>query len=197
MRRSIKRKIIKGIALRLRGPLRLLLGLFFDKAVITGRHFDDGLSGYVWGLKAIWHRNILRLAPPLPFPASFRASISYSQNIEFHPDDLNNFQSPGTYIQNFAGKIVIGKGSYIAPNVGLITANHDPTNLDGHLAPGNVVLGERCWIGMNAVILPGVVLGAGTIVGAGSVVTKSFPRGHCVIAGNPAKVIRELGHIDA
>jgi acetyltransferase-like isoleucine patch superfamily enzyme len=45
---------------------------------------------------------------------------------------------------------------------------------------------------MNAVILPGVELGDFTIVGAGSVVTKSFKDGYCVIAGNPAKLIKEL-----
>jgi acetyltransferase-like isoleucine patch superfamily enzyme len=45
---------------------------------------------------------------------------------------------------------------------------------------------------MNAVILPGVTLGDHTIVGAGSVVTKSFENGNCVIAGNPAKIIKNL-----
>ena len=45
---------------------------------------------------------------------------------------------------------------------------------------------------MNSVILPGIVLGNHTIVGAGSIVTKSFPEGNCVIAGNPAKKIRDL-----
>ncbi len=45
---------------------------------------------------------------------------------------------------------------------------------------------------MNSVILPGVQLGDYTVVGAGTVVTKSFPKGRCVIAGNPAKVIKEF-----
>ena len=45
---------------------------------------------------------------------------------------------------------------------------------------------------MGAKILPEVELGDFTIVGAGSVVTKSFPEGYCVIAGNPAKLIRKL-----
>jgi acetyltransferase-like isoleucine patch superfamily enzyme len=45
---------------------------------------------------------------------------------------------------------------------------------------------------MNAMILPGVHLGDNTIVGAGSVVTKSFPEGNVVIAGNPAKIIKKL-----
>lgn len=55
-----------------------------------------------------------------------------------------------------------------------------------------VRIGDYCWIGMNVVILPGVVLGTRTIVGAGSIVTKSFPDGYCILAGNPAKIIKNL-----
>ncbi len=56
----------------------------------------------------------------------------------------------------------------------------------------DVNIGEKCWIGMNSVILPGVTLGTNTIVGADSIVTKSFPEGFCVIAGNPAKIIKAI-----
>ena len=42
---------------------------------------------------------------------------------------------------------------------------------------------------MNAVVLPGVVLGDNTVVAAGAVVTKSFPDGYCTVAGVPARVI--------
>ncbi len=125
------------------------------------------------------------------FPVSHRISVVESKNIEFHPDDLNNFQTIGNYYQAI-GKIAIGRGSYIAPNVGLITANHDPADPDKHLEPKPIVLGEKCWIGMNSTILPGVTLGPRTIVGAGAVVTKSFPEGNCIIAGNPAKLLREI-----
>lgn len=45
---------------------------------------------------------------------------------------------------------------------------------------------------MSAVILPGVTLGDFTIVGAGAIVAKSFEEGYCVIAGNPARIIKQL-----
>jgi acetyltransferase-like isoleucine patch superfamily enzyme len=52
-----------------------------------------------------------------------------------------------------------------------------------------VTIGDAVWIGANAVILPGVSLGTHVVVGAGSVVTKDVAD-FCVVAGNPARVIR-------
>lgn len=124
------------------------------------------------------------------WPVSDKIKIVCPENIKFHADDLNNFQSFGIYIQAI-GKITIGHGSYIAPNVGLITANHDFMDLENHTKAKPINIGERCWIGMNSVILPGVNLADGTVVGAGSVVTKSFEEKNCVIAGNPAKIIKK------
>ena len=54
-----------------------------------------------------------------------------------------------------------------------------------------VRIGKNCFIGCNAIILKGTVLGDGCVVGAGAVVSGEFGDA-CVIAGNPAKVIRRL-----
>jgi hypothetical protein len=164
----------------------------FDRKYLVGRHFELSTVGWRWVLNGIWFQKVLGFNRRVPWPMSPQSRISDPKSIYFHPDDLNNFQSPGCYFQNFAARIVLGPGTYIGPNVGIITSNHDPTALHQHLDGADVTIGERCWVGMNSVILPGVVLGSGTIVGAGSVVTKSFPEGSCIIAGAPARIIRQL-----
>ena len=49
---------------------------------------------------------------------------------------------------------------------------------------------KRCFIAVNATILPGVNVGDEVIVGAGAVVTKNVPS-NVIVAGNPARIIRE------
>lgn len=50
---------------------------------------------------------------------------------------------------------------------------------------------DRVWIGLNSIILKGITIGEGAIVGAGSVVTKDVPP-YTIVAGNPARIIREI-----
>ena len=97
--------------------------------------------------------------------------------------------SGGCYVQGRNG-IEIGDHSLFAPGVKIISANHDPDHLGQWLPAEPVVIGRRCWIGANAVILPGVQLGDGCRVGAGAVVTKSFPSDSAV-GGVPARRITE------
>jgi acetyltransferase-like isoleucine patch superfamily enzyme len=52
-------------------------------------------------------------------------------------------------------------------------------------------IGDGCWIGARAIILPGVTLGKRVLVAAGAVVTRDVPD-DCLVAGNPARVVREL-----
>lgn len=184
--------VLRNVAYFVRPAMLVILGLFFDKNYLKGKYFDAGLEGFLWCFKAIWIRNILRLAPPMPFPVALRCHVSIAKNIIFDPNDLNNFQSPGTYFQNFKARIYLGKGVYIAPNVGLITANHDTSNPDKHVEGKDIIIGDSCWIGMNSVILPGVKIGPHTTVAAGSVVTRSYESGFVVLAGAPAKPIKNI-----
>lgn len=171
--------------------MRAFFSVPFDKRYLRGRYFDDTDEGWRWAWRGfIWQR-IHGFNRYVRWPASPQIRILNPENITFHPEDINNFQGHGSYYQAFA-KITIGKGTYIGPNVGIITMNHDVSSPTVYQEAKEVSLGANCWIGMNSVILPGVILGDHTVVGAGAIVTKSFPQGHVVVAGNPAKTIREL-----
>ena len=98
----------------------------------------------------------------------------------------------GCYIQGRGG-ITIGDYTQIAPNVIIVSANHDVYDSRKHILE-SVTIGKYCWIGAGAKIMPGVELGDWTIVGAGAVVTKSFSDGYCIIGGVPAKILKELDH---
>lgn len=171
--------------------------IFYERKYMKSKHFKDKLwgvmsPGWQWVVTDAISRIFLGINITVPFPVSPGISVGNSKNIYFDIDDLNNFQTIGSYYQALGAKIIIGKGTYIAPNVGLITTNHDVNDPDLHVEGEDIILGDKCWIGMNSVILPGVTLGPHTTVGAGSVVTKSFPEGYCIIAGNPAKKIKDI-----
>ena len=55
-----------------------------------------------------------------------------------------------------------------------------------------VRIGDKSWIGFGSVVLKGVTIGEGSVVGAGSVVTRDVPP-WTIVAGNPARIIREIG----
>lgn len=51
-------------------------------------------------------------------------------------------------------------------------------------------IGRCCFIGANAIVLPGVTIGDEVVVGSGAVVTKDVPS-NCIVAGNPARIIKQ------
>lgn len=62
--------------------------------------------------------------------------------------------------------------------------------VESYEAKGDTVIGDGVWIGMRAVILPGVKIGEGAVIGTGAVVTKDVEP-YSIVAGNPAKEIKK------
>ncbi|MGB2910340.1 MAG: sugar O-acetyltransferase [Anaerolineales bacterium] len=91
-------------------------------------------------------------------------------------------------------KVCIGHHVMIGPSVQIYTAAHDiqaETRNQGWEVAKPIEIEDNVWIGGSAILLPGVRIGKNAVVGAGAVVSRSVPA-NTVVAGNPAKVIREI-----
>lgn len=95
--------------------------------------------------------------------------------------------------------VSIGRGSNIQDNAVIHVDSDAPTRIGDQVTVGHgaivhgATIGDRCIIGMGAIILSGAVIGADSMVGAGTLVTegKSFPPGSLII-GSPGRVVRAL-----
>ena len=87
--------------------------------------------------------------------------------------------------------ITIGDNTMIAYNVVVHTSTHDYNQhpMWNYRIDRPVEIGNHVWIGVGAIILPGVKIADYAVVGAGSVVTAHIPRG-AIVAGNPARIIK-------
>ena len=88
--------------------------------------------------------------------------------------------------------ITIGDGCIVA--MGTVIRDNDGGNhkilAEGYENAKPVTIGNHVWLGENVMVLKGVTIGEGAIVAASSLVTKDVPA-HTLVAGSPAKVIRE------
>lgn len=118
-----------------------------------------------------------------PFYTDFGKNITIGKNVFFNT---------GCSFQDRGG-IHIGDGSLLGMNVNIATLNHGlPLETRNTTYAAAVTLEKNTWIGSNATILPGVTIGDNAVVAAGAVVTKDVPE-NTVVAGVPAKVVKEIG----
>ena len=105
---------------------------------------------------------------------------------------IGEFSSIGDRTQiHCCRNVSIGDYVLISWDVNILENNFHTTT-DGMIGSSPISIEDRVWIGCRVIILPGVTVGEGAIIAAGAVVTKDVPKG-TLVAGNPAKVIRETG----
>ena len=101
------------------------------------------------------------------------------------------FANTNTIINCFS-YIEIGSGTYISDDVRIQDSDNHTVYENGVAKEQTkpIIIGDHVWVGKNAIILKGVTIGEGAVVAAGSVVVKDVPS-KTLVAGNPAKVIKE------
>lgn len=132
-------------------------------------------------------------------------SCSLAQNVILNASGSNQIVlgEDTTFYGNvlISGAVQVGKGVLFANNINVLSSTHcingrkPIRELDkeyikehGSLPTYPISIGDNCWIGLNAVILPGTKIGHGCVVAAGAIVRGEFPD-FSIIGGVPAKII--------
>ena len=137
----------------------------------------------------IWEYNSLR-----PDMQERKESVLLFCDYGIHISVGENFFANFNFTVLDEARVTIGDNAFIGPNVNIYTAVHpiDPERRNAQIQSAKPVsIGDNVWIGGNTTILPGVTVGDNVTIGAGSVVTRDIPS-DCVVAGNPARVIRRI-----
>ena len=177
------------------GCLRLMISFFytkvyFKKARLIRLPFDIRNRKYIHLGKNFTSGFGCRIEA-FPNSKDIKFCIEFGENVQ-----INDFVHIGSI-----GSITIGDNVLIASKVYISDHNHgnyngiindEPMSIPINRKPicKPVSVGNNVWIGESACILPGVKIGNGAVVGALSVVTKDVPP-YSIVAGNPAKVIKE------
>ncbi len=116
---------------------------------------------FVIGLHVLFYRRVLGVDIGKGVKISLRARIDFTNPRGVH----------------------IGDGTYVAFDSVIFA--HDMSRL----LHTDTYIGKNCFVGAQAIIMPGVRVGDSCIIGSGAVVTKDVPSGS-IVAGNPARIIR-------
>lgn len=179
------------------GSLRLMLNLirtklFYPSARLIRFPFEIRNKRFIALGKQLTTGVGCRLEA-LPQSKITTACIQIGNNVQ-----LNDYVHIGAIL-----RVVIGDDVLIASKVFITDHNHgyfsgSAMESELHLPPIHrklnakpVKIGNKCWLGENVIILPGVEIGEGSIVGAGAIVTKSFPA-YSVLIGSPARLYKRF-----
>ena len=146
----------------------------------TGYHTEAEVRDYMRQITGSEIDETLRIFTPF--------HINYGKKTTFGRDCFVNFGC--TFLA--LGGITIEDDVFIGPQCVLATEYHPENPETRHsLLTKPIVVKRNAWLGANVTVLAGVTIGENAIVAAGSVVTKDVPD-NMVVAGSPARVIREI-----
>lgn len=118
----------------------------------------------------------------------FPMCLEGKENIEIGDDVSTN-----TFVHIWGqGVVKIGNRVMIATHTIITSLTHNYNLENMRYAPSiakEVIIDDDVWIGLGAIIMPGVKIGKGAVIGAGSVVTKDIPA-YAIVYGIPAKIIK-------
>lgn len=113
-------------------------------------------------------------------------------NIFDHPafsQDSISYKVENTRIDSLIpNAISIGENFISAPGSWVLAHDASMINHIGKVAVKKTIIGDNVFVGLNAIIMPGVTVGDGAIIGAGSVVTRDVEP-NTIVVGNPAKLV--------
>ena len=153
------------------------------------REYNDSDPMDAEGRRAILGRLIGKLGANVWIEPPFQCD--YGDYIELGDGVYMNF---GCVVLD-CNVVRIGAGTMLGPSVQIYAATHPLSAAERKKGPEltrPVTIGSDVWIGGGAIICPGVTIGDSATIGAGAVVTRDVPP-QVFAAGNPARVIREVG----
>lgn len=172
--------IENGVRLRFASHIRLGQGVYLDQGVYLHacpHGIEIGQHTYVM------HGSILHVYNFRDLPHAFIRIGAHSLIGEYN-------------VLRGQGGITIGDRVYTSPMVQMLAVNHvfdDPGRpfVEQGITAQGIVVGDDVWIGSGVVITDGVRVGRGAVIAAGAVVTRDVAP-HTVVAGVPARVIRDI-----
>jgi acetyltransferase-like isoleucine patch superfamily enzyme len=164
-----------------------IFGLLFFRWAYPGFDFHAYPFRRLW--KCFIAQKFLRINSHVPWPVHWTSEIKGYEGIKRGTETPGS--ASGCYIDGRNG-IELEENVLIGPQVSIISMNHDLLEYRQFRKENPIRIGRDCLLSAGCIVLPGIELGPHTVVAAGAVVTKSFPEGNQLIAGNPAVVVKKL-----
>ena len=180
---------------QLSGPIRVWYRL--NLSIVQGRLFD---LSFLRGFRHWMIRKVFHTGRKMVIGHNVEIWSTHCQN-NWNLKLGNNVNiDSGVYIDLtgmvvFEGNIIVSRGTMIFSHYHEYEKSKPGSSVgSGPFVPTSLTIHKGVWIGAGAIILPKCYdIGEGSIVASGSVVTKDVPP-YSIVAGNPAKVIKEIEH---